>query len=146
MGERVPHRGSTNVAEVTGVEENIMMRKLIAVAAVAGSLGLGMAGVAGATTPTTPATPATSPATHATRCAKAEKLAVRIQALETKAAAWVPKAQAREAKATAAGHTKLATRIGKRISRVEKLETRGTTLLGKISAKCGSSTGSTSAS
>jgi hypothetical protein len=64
----------------------------------------------------------------------------RIQTAETKAAAWVPKAQAREAKATAAGHTKVAARIAKRIARVEKLETRGTTLLGKISAKCGSAT------
>ena len=50
----------------------------------------------------------------------------------------MPKAQAREAKATAAGHTKLAARHRKRITRVQKLETRGTTLLAKISAKCGS--------
>jgi len=114
-----------------------MIRKLIAVAAVSGSLALGVAGVAGATTPstTTPSTP-----THATLCAKAEKLATRIQAREAKAATWVPKAQAREAKATAAGHTKVATRIGDHIARVQKWETRGTTVLAKISAKCGSTT------
>ena len=53
---------------------------------------------------------------------------------------WVPKAQAREAKATAAGHTKVAARIGARIAKVQKWETRGTTVLGKISAKCGSTT------
>ena len=52
----------------------------------------------------------------------------------------MPKAQAREAKATAAGHTKVAARIGKRIARVQKFETRGTTLLAKIAAKCGSAT------
>jgi outer membrane murein-binding lipoprotein Lpp len=109
-----------------------MIRKLIAVAAVSGSLALGVAGVAGATNPSTP--------THATLCAKAEKLTTRIQARETKAAAWVPKAQAREAKATAAGHTKLATRIGDRITRVQKFETRGTTVLAKIAAKCGTTT------
>ena len=113
-----------------------MIRKLIAVAAVSGSLALGVAGVAGATTPSTP----TSTPTHATLCAKAEKLATRIQAREAKATAWVPKAQAREAKATTAGHTKLATRIGDRITRVQKFETRGTTVLAKISAKCGTTT------
>ena len=112
-----------------------MIRKLIAVAAVSGSLALGVVGVAGAATPSTP-TPAVTPT--ATRCVKAEKLAVRIQKAETKAAAWVPKAQARQTKATTDGHTKLAAAIGRRISRVQKLETRGTTLLGKISAKCGS--------
>jgi hypothetical protein len=115
-----------------------MIRKLIAVAAVSGSLALGVAGVAGATSPST-STPAVTP-THGTVCAKAEKLAVRIQAREAKATAWVPKAQAREAKATAAGHPKLAARIGARIAKVQKWETRGTTVLAKISAKCGSAT------
>jgi hypothetical protein len=119
-----------------------MIRKLIAVAAVSGSLALGLAGVAGATAPSTSA-PASTP-THATLCAKAEKLATRIQAREAKAAVWVPKAQAREAKATAAGHTKLATRIGDRIARLQKLETRGITVLAKIAAKCGSTTTTTS--
>ena len=63
---------------------------------------------------------------------------------EAKAAAWVTKAQANEAKATGAEHTKLAARIAKRISRVQKLETRGNTLLAKIAAKCGGTTGSSS--
>jgi hypothetical protein len=115
-----------------------MIRKLIAVAAVSGSLALGVAGVAGATTPSTPT--AVPTATHAVRCAKAEKVATRIQTLETKAAAWVPKAQAREAKATAAGHSKLAARIGNRITRVQKREAKGTALLAKIAAKCGTTT------
>jgi hypothetical protein len=135
MDEGVPLGDpGTDVTQVTGAEEFIMIRKLIAVVAVSGSLALGVAGVAGATTPSS-STPTVTPT--ATQCAKAEKVAVRIQKLETKAATWVPKAEAREAKATAAGHTKLATRIGNRIARVQKLETRGTTLLGKISAKCG---------
>jgi len=127
-----------------------MVRTFIAVAAVSGTLALGITGVAGAAapasaTPTSTSTSAptstpTSPATQATRCAKAQKLAVRIHTAETKATAWVPKAQAREAKATAAGHTKLAARIARRIARVQKRETRGTALLAKISAKCGSAT------
>ncbi len=121
-----------------------MMRKLVAVAAVSGSLIFGAAGVvglsgaAGAAVPTTQSTPTSvTPATRAALCAKAETLATRIQAREAKAAAWLPKAQAREAKATAAGHPKVATRISKRISRVQKLEGKGTTLLAKIAAKCG---------
>src|ERR1017187_1366821 len=99
-----------DVTNVTGVEELFIMRKLIAVAAVSGSLifgvagGVGTVGAAGASVPaaTTP-TPAVTPATHATRCAKAEKVATRIQAREAKAAVWLPEAQARAAKATAAG-------------------------------------------
>ena len=94
-----------------------MMRKLIAVAAVSGSLAFGAAGViglsgtAGASVvqSTAPATPSTSLAGDARfACAKAETLTTRIKAREAKATAWLPKAQAREAKATAAGHTKVA--------------------------------------
>ena len=43
----------------------------------------------------------------------------------------------REATATSAGNTKLATRIGNRITRVQKLEAKGTNLLARISAACG---------
>jgi hypothetical protein len=67
-------------------------------------------------------------------------LATRIDAREAKAAVWLPKAQAREAKATAAGRTKVETRIANRISRVQKLETTGDAVLAKIDAKCGSTT------
>jgi hypothetical protein len=129
------------LSKVTGVEEFIMMRKLIAAAAVSGSLGLGAIGIVGtggvagaASAPST--TPTT--ATTATKCADAEKLATLITTLEGKATTWLPTAQAREAKATAAGHTKLATAISKRIARVQKWEGRGNARLAKISAKCGS--------
>jgi hypothetical protein len=120
-----------------------MMRKLIATAVVTGSLAfgavglVGWSGVAGAASPST----STSPATHATKCAKAEKLATWIQGREAKAAVWLPKAQDREAKATAAGNTTLATRISDRITRVQKLEAKGNTVLAKIEAKCGAATG-----
>jgi len=67
-------------------------------------------------------------------------VATRIHAREAKAAVWLPKAQAREAKATAAGRTKVATRIATRIARVQKLEAKGNTLLARIAAKCGSAT------
>jgi hypothetical protein len=146
------HTGARRtVTKVTGVEEDIMMRKLIAVAAVSGSLVfagagvtgvIGTAGAAGAAVPasTAPAAPAPAltPATHARRCARAERLATRIDAREAKAAVWLPKAQAREAKATAAGHPKVATRIANRITRVQKLVTKGDTVLARIETACGS--------
>jgi hypothetical protein len=107
-----------------------------------GAIGIvGTGGVAGAASAPTATTPTTaSSATHAARCAKAEKLATLITTLEGKATTWVPKAQAREAKATAAGHTKAATVIANRLARVQKWEGRGNTLLAKIAAKCGSAT------
>jgi hypothetical protein len=132
---------------VTPVEEDsIMVRKLIAAATVTGSLALGAvglvgtAGTAGATSPTTATTPkpATTPATHASRCVKAEKLAARITAREAKLAARLPKLEAREAKATAAGHTTLAGDIGKAISLVHTLQTDGNAVLAQITAMCGS--------
>jgi len=130
-----------------------MLRKVVAAAAVSGSLIfgatvlVGTGGVVGASGPTTATTPAAgtgttpaTPANHATRCAKAEKLATLITKLEGNAATWLPKARGREAKATAAGNTAVATRISHRIVRVQKLETRGKARLAKISAKCGAPT------
>jgi hypothetical protein len=38
------------------------------------------------------------------------------------------------------GRTKVATRISNRITRVQKLEAKGNTLLAKIAAKCGGAT------
>jgi hypothetical protein len=121
-----------------------LTRTLIAGTAITGALTFGAAGLAGATTPTSSSSPtssATSPATLATRCAKAEARVPKINAREAKAAAWVTKAEAREVKAKAGGHTKIATRIENRITRVQKLEARGTTLLARIAAKCGAATG-----
>ena len=59
--------------------------------------------------------------------------------------ARLPKAEAREAKAKAAGHTKLADAIASRIARVQARETKVNARLAKIEAKCGAtgSTGST---
>jgi hypothetical protein len=118
------------------MKEHTMLRKLVAVAALSGTMALGAVGVASAATPATPAT------THTINCTKALARVPRIQAREAKAAVWVPKARAREATAQAAGHTKLAARIGRRITRVQKLEARGTKILARISAACG--TGSAS--
>jgi hypothetical protein len=117
------------------MKENSMFRKLVAIGALSGTMALGAVGIASATTPSTPSTP--SPTTHKVDCTKALARVPKINAREAKAAAWVTKAQAREATATSAGNTKLATRIGNRITRVQKLEAKGTTLLSRISAACG---------
>jgi hypothetical protein len=124
-----------------------MMHKFIVTAAAVSSLAfgavglVGSSGVVGAASSSTSTRPSTvSPAAHAARCAKAEELATKIPDRELKAATWLPKAQAREDKATTAGHTKRAALIAKRIARVQKLEGRGSTLLSKIAAKCGTTT------
>jgi hypothetical protein len=129
------------------MKESTMFRKFVAVAALSGTMALGAVGVASATTPTTAtpaATPAVTPANHTIDCTKALARVPKIQAAEAKAATFVTNAQAREAKATAAGHTKLAARIARRITRVQKLEARGNKILARISAACGTGSGSAS--
>jgi hypothetical protein len=119
-----------------------MLRRIIAGTAVAGALTMGVAGVAGAATPsgsTGTGTPS------AAACARAAKVEARIHTWEAKVNARLPQAQAREAKANAAGHTKLANAIAKRITRVQTRESKLNARLATIDAKCGTgSTGSTS--
>jgi len=112
-----------------------MFRKIIAGTAVAGALTFGMAGMAGAATTNTP-TPA-SGTPSATLCAKAATVEAKIQKWESNVATRLPKAEARETKAKAAGHTKVATFIANRIAKVQARETKLNALLAKIQAKCG---------
>jgi hypothetical protein len=115
-----------------------MVRNIIAGAAVAGVLTLGTAGMAGAATSTTTGG-STSAATTATKCARAAKIEARIHKYDSAVATRLPKAEAREAKAKAAGHTRIADFIAKRITRVQNRETKLNALLAKIEAKCGTS-------
>jgi hypothetical protein len=109
-----------------------MFRKIIAGTAVAGALTFGMAGIAGAATTSTPTgTPS------AALCAKAAKVEARIQTFEAQVNARIPKAEAREATARAAGHTKVADFIANRITKVQARETKLNARLAKIEAKCG---------
>jgi hypothetical protein len=110
-----------------------MFRTIIAGTAVAGALTLGVAGRAGAAPTTTPAGGTPSAAV----CAKAANVEARIQKYDAAVTARLPKAEAREAKAQAAGHTKLATYIGNRITRAQNRETKLNALSAKIQAKCG---------
>ena len=79
-----------------------MFRTIIAGTAVAGALTLGLAGIAGAATTSTSASGGTPSAAVCTRAANIE---ARIQKYDTAVTARLPKAEAREAKAKAAGHT-----------------------------------------
>ena len=96
-----------------------MLRRIIAGTAVAGALTLGVAGVAGAATPGS-GTSTSTPSAQA--CARLSTIETRVQTFEAKVNARIPNAEAREAKARAAGHTKLADRIAARITRVQNRE------------------------
>jgi hypothetical protein len=109
-----------------------MFRTVIAGAAVAGALTFGAAGIAGASTPTTGSTGTPSAAV----CAKLPALQAKVQKVEAKVSNWVPKAEARETKAKAAGHTKLADAIAKRITWVQNRESRVNARLAKAQAAC----------
>jgi hypothetical protein len=117
-----------------------MLRRIIAGTAVAGALTLGVAGVAGAATPSS-GTSKNTPSAQV--CSRLPKIEARVQTYEAKVNARIPKAEAREAKARAAGHTKLANYIAARITRVQNRESRLNNRLSTIEAKCGttSSTG-----
>jgi hypothetical protein len=111
-----------------------MFRRIIAGTAVVGALTLGLAGAAGAATGTN--APAITSST--TVCSLLPKIEARVQKVESKLAADLPKAQAAEAKAKAAGHTKLGDRIGNRITKIQDRETKANARLAKLSSECGS--------
>jgi hypothetical protein len=92
-------------------------KAIVGVVAV-GALSLGAAGVAGADTAgTANPTPATRLANF--NCANATKVLDRIQKVEGDIAAGLPKLTAAQAKAAAAGHTRLADRLERRITRLK---------------------------
>ena len=111
------------------------LQKVVTVAALSGGMALGLAGMAGAA-----GTVSATPATHTANCTRAEARVPKIQARETKAATWVAAAKTRESAAVAGGHPKVAARIGRRITRVERAEARGEKVLARIAADCGGST------
>jgi hypothetical protein len=127
--------------------------RIVALAAVAaGALTLGTAGVAVASAPTptltsssrTPAAPAQLGPAAKSRvakfsCTRAPRALSRIENTEARIAAGLPKLHAAEAKATAAGKTKRAARIGKTITRLSRpgVTARLQALASAIGAKCG---------
>ena len=108
-----------------------MIRKLIATTALTGALALGVTGVAGAASGGATTTTATPKA-----CARAPHALARLDKLNAKYQAWLPKAEARETAAKKTHHTKLAAAIAKRITRAQKAYAKGAALYQKIEAKC----------
>jgi hypothetical protein len=111
-------------------------KAIVGVVAV-GALSLGAAGVAGAATAGT-ATP--TPATRLANfnCANATKVLDRIQKVEGDIAAGLPKLTAAQAKAAAAGHTRLADRLERRITQLKSatFTNRLDKVASAIEAKC----------
>ena len=125
-----------------------MFRRIIAGTAVAGALTVGVAGgIAGAATTSNGTSSGTSSGTpSAAACARVPKVEARVHAWEGKIAQRLPKAEAREAKAKAAGHTKLANFIAKRVERVQAREAKVNARLAQIQAKCGTAPSGSTAS
>jgi hypothetical protein len=107
-------------------------KKMVIGAVAVGALSLGTAGLAGAAT--VPATKAISDF----NCANATKVLTRIDKGEARIAAGLPKLTAAQAKASKAGHTRVADRLAKRITRLESstFHTRLTKATAAIEAKC----------
>jgi hypothetical protein len=115
--------------------------KALVVGAVAvGALTLGTAGIAGAAAPGTSvsASSVTPAALARFNCANATKALTRIEKVEGRVSAGLPKLKAAEAKANQAGRTRRAARIEKRIKRLESTTfgTRLTKASAAIEAKC----------
>ncbi len=106
-------------------------RKVAAALVALGSLSLGAAGAAGA------ATPSPAPAAHI-NCARATKVLTRIERVEARISAGLPRLTAAEHRATANGHPRRAQRIGRLIARLESSQahTRLTRRSSAIEAAC----------
>jgi hypothetical protein len=112
------------------------VKKAIVGVVAVGALSLGVAGAAGAATPTSATTASTRLARF--NCANATTVLDRIQKGEADIAAGLPKLTAAQAKAAAAGHTKVADRLQKRITRLESstFKARLDRVASAIEAKC----------
>jgi uncharacterized protein YkwD len=114
-------------------------KSLLVGAVAVGALSLGTAGIAGAATPSSvPSTPSTPAAVQKFNCADASKVLNRINKVESRITAGLPKLTAAEAKATAAGNTRRADRIKKAITHLESttLKNRLTKASVAIETKC----------
>jgi hypothetical protein len=114
-------------------------KRLIVGAVAVGALSLGAAGVAGsAGAATTGGTATATTAGSHFNCANATRVLGRIQSAESHIAAGLPKLTAAQAKAASAGHTKLAARLQRRITRYESaaFKARLAKISQKIETKC----------
>ncbi len=122
----------------TTIPARSLLQKAVAVTVVGGALALGTGGAAFATTTTTSgSTPTTS---HHFTCARAPKVLARIDKVEAAVTKRLPKLQAAEKRLTAGGHTTLAGKVEKRITTLQKVDTRAAALAATINAKCPTTT------
>ena len=112
-----------------------LVQKAVAATVVCGAVALGTGGAAFATTSTTNGSGAATTARHF-NCARAPKALARINKVEAAVAKRLPKLAAAESKASSAGHSKLASRIEKRINTLDKVNSKAAALATKIEAKC----------
>jgi hypothetical protein len=117
-----------------------LARKVLAATVVGGALALGTGGAAFAATSTTVS--GSTPAAGHVTCARAPKALAKITKVEKFAAKRLPALQARANKLTAAGHRKLASRVEKKIKKLQKADTKAGALATKIEARCPSGTSS----
>jgi hypothetical protein len=112
------------------------VRKAIVGVVAVGALSLGVAGMAGAATPAS-STPASTRLARF-NCANASTVLDKIAKGEADIAAGLPKLTAAQAKAASAGHTKVADRLQKRITRLESagFKARLDKAASAIEAKC----------
>jgi hypothetical protein len=112
------------------------VRKAIVGVVAVGALSLGVAGMAGAATPAS-STPASTRLARF-NCANATTVLDKIAKGEADIAAGLPKLTAAQAKAASAGHTKVADRLQKRITRLESagFKARLDKAASAIEAKC----------
>jgi hypothetical protein len=115
-----------------------MLQKIVVGALVAGSLTLGTAGIASAATPTSSLSGSSPAAAKQFNCANATKALTRIQKVEGRIAAGLPKLTAAQQKASSNGKTNRADRLQKRITRLESpaAKQRLQNLTQKIESKC----------
>jgi hypothetical protein len=129
--------------------------KILAAAAIAGSVTLGLVGVAGAVTPSPSAPSATTP-THQIDCAKAEQVIARLHQRDAAINDRIAQAEARVALLRQEGKNaradKLAARIETVKARLTKVEARLAKVEARVDQKCnvtppvaGNSTTSTTA-
>jgi len=112
-----------------------LAQKAVAATVVCGAVALGTGGAAFATSGTANGSGSTTTARHFT-CARAPKALARINKVEAAVTKRLPKLEAAESKASASGHSKLATRIENRINKLDKVNTKAAALATKIEAKC----------
>jgi len=126
-----------------------LMRKIVVTTVVGGALVLGTTGAAGASAPTPTAASGTPAATNQltpegggrlahVSCSRATRALITIQKSEAGIAKGLPGLHRAQVRATAAGKTRKAARIGKMITRLERPDAtaRLQRLAAAIEARC----------